>query len=207
MIDNLATKAIKAALCGNWKLAIDLNKKILNEEIDNFDALNRLARAYAETGKIKKAKGYSKKVIRLDPFNKIASSSLARWENMKEGEAEKPCSKYSPKLFIEEVGRTKISPLINLSSKKTISTLRCADELNLNLSGHRVSILGADGKYVGRLPDNLGSRIKRMCQKGFKYSILVKSANIERVIVFIKQLQSPSGVDEEVSFPAEKGMC
>jgi len=43
-----------------------------------------------------------------------------------------------------------------------------------------------------------------MCKRGFKYSVLVKSTNVEKVIVFIRQLQG-NGDNEEMTFPAEKG--
>jgi tetratricopeptide (TPR) repeat protein len=203
MTDNLVPKAIRAALSGDWKLAINLNKEILEGDSEDIDALNRIARAYAEIGKIKKAKQYSQKSLKLDPFNKIASSCIKKWEIMKEGNREKPISSYSPKLFIEEVGKTKIVSLINLTSKKIISTLRCADELKLNLLGHRVTVVTIDGKYIGKLPDDVGSRIKRMHHLGYEYCILVKSADTEKVIVFIKQID-PNGTTGEITFPIEK---
>jgi len=55
MNEDLAQKAIAAAVKANWKDAIDLNKQILKDDPKDVDALNRLARAFSEMGEIIKA--------------------------------------------------------------------------------------------------------------------------------------------------------
>lgn len=204
MNENLAPKAVKAALDGDWKLAIKYNENILKSDKEDIDALNRLARAYSETGKIKRAIRISKKVIKIDPFNKIACKCIERWNNIKDNLEKISSGTYSPTLFIEEPGKTKIAELINLSSQKTILSLNCADRVSMNLQGHRVSVTTNEGKYIGRLPDDLGKRIKTLSSKGNEYEVLIKSLNPKKVSVFIKQVKTATNMDSEISFPSEK---
>jgi len=66
MDSDLAQEAINAALNEDWKKAILINTSIIKIEPTDVDALNRLARAYAETGNTVKAKIITKKVLKID---------------------------------------------------------------------------------------------------------------------------------------------
>ncbi|MEK7112986.1 MAG: tetratricopeptide repeat protein, partial [Patescibacteria group bacterium] len=77
---DLAQKAVAQALAGNWKEAVKLNHEILKKDPKDVDALNRMARAYAELGNTKRAKGLVEKVLKIDPFNTIASKALKKWK-------------------------------------------------------------------------------------------------------------------------------
>src|SRR3989338_4300800 len=70
--------AIQAALRGKWTEAVDLNAAILRENPNELEALNRLARAYAELGEIAKADSTYRKVLVLDKYNPIAIKNLKR---------------------------------------------------------------------------------------------------------------------------------
>ena len=72
MNEDLAQKAVAAALAGDWKEAEKINKQILKGDKSDVDALNRLARAYAEQGNLKKAKETAQKVLKINTFNQIA---------------------------------------------------------------------------------------------------------------------------------------
>src|SRR3989344_2515086 len=120
MDQNLAQKAISCALLGKWENACKINKLIIKDYPDDVDALNRLARSYAELGEIPKAKTYAKKVLRIDPFNTIASKSLSKWKALKKGDSDSS-SVSDPALFLEESGKTKIVSLLHLGSEKIIS--------------------------------------------------------------------------------------
>src|SRR3989344_8979330 len=78
MNDELAQLAISAAFKGSWKKAIEINKKILKNNARDVEALNRLARGFAETGKKKPAIATSKKVLKIDPVNSIAKKCLTK---------------------------------------------------------------------------------------------------------------------------------
>ena len=203
MHKDLAQQSIQEALSGNWEQALCTNKKILKEDSKNIDALNRLARCHAELGDIKKAKATSKKVIKLEPFNKIAQKCLEKWEGLKDGDTYKSTST-SGNDFIEEPGKTKIVSLLYLGNSKTIAKLDCADELKLNLHGHRITVITKDGGYIGRLPDDIGSRIKKLSDMGNVYNILVKSAVDKEVKVFINEVKTAPILKDTPTFSAEK---
>ena len=76
---DLAQKAVTHALAGHWKEAVKLNNEILKKDPKDVDCLNRLAKAYAETGNIKKAKSITEKVLKIDSFNSIAAKALKKW--------------------------------------------------------------------------------------------------------------------------------
>ncbi len=73
----------------------------------------------------------------------------------------------------------------------------------MNLSGHRVSITTIDGKYVGRLPDDVGLKLKKLSQMGNEYTIHVKSNADGKVIVFIRQIKTSKELEDFVTFPSE----
>ena len=82
MNEELAQKAIHAALASEWDEAVKINKAILKENSEDIGALNRLARAYAELGKINLAKRTSAKVLRIDSHNKIAIRLSDVWKSL-----------------------------------------------------------------------------------------------------------------------------
>jgi tetratricopeptide (TPR) repeat protein len=203
MDTDLAQAAIAAALSGNWKEAIKFNSQILKNNPRDIDALSRLARAYAETGKISKAKSLSQKVLKIDPFNPIATKCLAKWKGLKKGQAEnhKPTS---AEAFLEEPGKTKLVTLLYPGDSKLLAKLDAGDEVKLTPHAHRVSILTLDGKYVGRLPDDLAARLRHLLKAGNQYKALIKSVDPKEIRVFIRELSRASGYEDTPSFSAEK---
>ena len=203
MKDDLAQKAVSLALSGNWEEALRLNKKILQDDSKDVDALNRLARAYAELGKLSKAKACAKKVLKIDPFNTIAVKSLEKWKELKRGESLKSTPTF-PQTFLEEPGKTKILSLIHLGDYKVIAKLDSGDEITLNTRSHRISALSTDGRYVGRLPDDLSARLKKLIKLGNVYQAFIKSANAKEVRVFIKETKRAKKLADIPSFSTEK---
>lgn len=203
MDQQLAQEAISLALSGNWKEAISVNQKILKLNSKDLGTLNRLARAYAELGQITKARKTAQKVIKIDSFNTIADKSLKKWKGLKDGEV--PSLKPSGvEAFLEEPGKTKMLTLIHLGSPNVLAKLDSADEVKLDFHCHRISVVTLDGKYVGRLPDDISSRLKRLAQLGNEYLALVKSVEREDAKIFIREVKKGKGAKDIVSFPGEK---
>jgi len=67
----LAQKAIDLALSGKWSEAVQANIEILKENPKDIDALNRAARAYAETGNVELARKTAAKVLKIDPGSRL----------------------------------------------------------------------------------------------------------------------------------------
>jgi tetratricopeptide (TPR) repeat protein len=201
---DLAQKAISAALVGNWTEAQKLNLKIVGQNPKDIEALNRLARSYAELGQAKKAIGTCQKVLEIDPFNSIALKSTKKWKALKVGEKQNGPTGLSPELFLEEPGKTKLVSLLHVGDQKTLAVLDSGDEVKLNPKSHRIPVLTSDGKYIGRLPDDLSARLRKLIEAGGIYKVLIKSIDAKEVTVFIREVQKAESFKDSPSFPSEK---
>ena len=200
MNNDLLQKSINLALAGNWKEAIKVNKEILKTNSNDTETLNRLAKAYFESGNSLKAKSICQKIIKIDPINTIALRNLAKWKSVKEKcpSESKPSQTAS---FIEEPSKTKLVPLLNLGDTKVIGNLNACDEVKLAAHTHRVSITTTDGKYIGRLPDDLAQRLRRLITLGNIYQLFIKSIDLKEVRVFIREVQKSKKTENTPSFP------
>jgi len=203
MYTDLAQQAISAALTGNWDNALTINLKIIKQEPEDVDCLNRLSRAYFELGDIKRAKETAQKVVAIDPFNTIALKSLEKWKDIKKLDKQAPIN-ITPQNYIEEPGKTKSVTLLHLGDPKILAKLDAGDVVNMSLRSHRVSIISNDLKYVGKLSDDMSSRIKKLSLQGYQYVVFIKSTNKNEVRVFIKETLRPPKFRDFPSFPPEK---
>ncbi len=203
METNLAQDAITAALNGDWKKALQINELLLKDNPEDTEALNRTARAYAELGKIQKAREIVQKVLKLDPFNSIAQKAFDRWKGLKNGEASSS-GPITSTAFLEEPGKTRIASLMHMGKKDTIAELDTGDEVHLNCHSHRVSCLSLSGKYIGRLPDDLSSRIRKLTNLGYEYKVFVKSVDMHEVKILVREVTRPSKLSNIPSFPPER---
>ncbi|OGM11490.1 hypothetical protein A2Z22_00370 [Candidatus Woesebacteria bacterium RBG_16_34_12] len=203
MDTDLAQIAINHAINGNWNEAIIINKQILKINSKDIDALNRLARAYAELGNLQKAKIYSQKVLKLDAYNPIAKKCLSKWKVLKKGEVIN-LPPTSPKNFLEEPGKTKIVPLLNLGSPKVLAKLDAGDEVLINTHAHRISIMTKGGEYIGRLTDDLSARLRELIKYGNEYQAFIKSVSNNDTKVFLKEVKRAAKLSDIPSFSTEK---
>lgn len=203
MTRQLAQEAVNHALSGDWEKAIEINDLILKEDSDDVDALNRKAKALAEIGKLKLAKETAQKVLKIDPFNSIAQKSIKKWSSLK-GKNVSNSGPSHPQNFLEEPGKTKIVKLLYLGAESVLAQIDNGDEVLIKPSGHRLTIETIDGKHVGRLPDDLSARLKRLINHGNEYQVFVKSADTECVIVFIREVKRSEKLKDVPSFSAER---
>lgn len=198
-----AREAITLALEGSWEKAVEVNLQILKKDKEDIDAMNRLARAYAETGDMVKARKTAQDTLKIDPFNPIAAKSLEKWKGLKKGETynSKPSS---PQTYLEEPGKTKIATLLHPGSPKLLAKLDSGDEVKLDSHSHRVCVNTQDAKYIGRLPDDLSARLKKLIKYGNTYTAFIKSINKEEVKVFLRETKRVKELENIPSFPSEK---
>ena len=203
----LAQRAISDALKGAWDEAVATNVKILKSYPDDTDALNRLARAYQEVGLIPKAKASAQKVLRIAPANPIAQKTLAKLKTFKKSDNNLHIN-ITPESFLEIPGKTKLVGLIHPGDSSIIATLNSGDEVAFLTHPHRVSVTTPDGKYIGRLPDDLAARIRKLIKAGNKFQVLVKSIDTKNVKVFVKAdvTSFPPGKINYVSFASEESI-
>lgn len=203
MKQDLAQKAVNFALSGEWEEALKLNKQILKENPKDVDALNRLARTYAELGNLQKARTTAKKVVKIDQFNSIAVKSLDKWKGLKKGETI-TSGPSSARTFLEEPGKTKIVSLLHLGGAKVIAKLDSGDQVKLKIQSHRISITTSDGKYIGRLSDDLSARLKKLISYGNEYQAFVKSTDKSDVKIFIRETKRSEQLSDIPSFSTDK---
>lgn len=200
----LAQKAISLALSGNWEEAAKTNLEILRDSPDDIDSLNRLARCYSELGRVEKAKEMAKKVLTVDPLNSIAQKCLEKWASIKNGDRHKVGVSTS-ETFLEEPGKTRIAPLMHLGDAAVLASVDSGDEARLLPHAHRVSVTTMDGKYIGRLHDDLAARLRNLVKSGRKFQVLLKSIDPKKeVTVFIREVEGSDDNGGGPSFPTEK---
>jgi tetratricopeptide (TPR) repeat protein len=200
---SLAQKAINAALQGNWGEAIKFNLEILDITPNDIDSLNRLAKAYAESGKFDLAKKTAQKVLTIDPTNTIAQRCFDKWKVAKNGEV-KSKEIVSPESFLEDPGKTKLVSLMNPGDNQVLAGLDSGDRVKLLPHPHSIAIVTQDNKNIGKLPDDLAARLKNLIKSGNKYDVIVKSVEAKQVTVFIREIERSQKVAGVQSFPTEK---
>ncbi len=203
MDDGLSQKAIDAALSGNWIEAEKINLTILQDNPKNIDALNRLARSYAERGSFKKAKDTANTVLKYDPFNIIAHKSLLKWKGLKKGDTI-TSGPSSAQVFLEEPGKTKIISLMHLGDQNTLAKLDSGDTIRLNTNCHRITSSTLTGKYIGKLADDISSRIKSLIRMGYGFDAFIKNIEPKEVKIIIREIKRPKEHSDHPSFPTEK---
>lgn len=203
MDKNLAQQAITYALEGSWSKAITINKEILSDNPNDIDALNRLARALAEVGNIDKARKTAKKVLKLDPFNSIAIKATDKWKGLKKGETIVSGATKGG-MFLEEPGKTKMISLLHLGDTKLLSTLDAGDIVSLKTHSHKICVNTQNGKYIGKLPDDLSAHLKKLIKYGNEYEALIKSVDKKGVKIFIRETKRAEKLTDIPSFSSEK---
>jgi tetratricopeptide (TPR) repeat protein len=206
MDTDLAHKAVTLALSGNWKVALTVNLEILEKDPQNIDAMNRLARIYGELGEVEKARKCSLNVLKIDPTNSIAGRAVGKWKDMKPGKASAHASPTSAEAFLEDPGKTRIVPLMHLGPQAVLSELDSGDKILLDYHCHRIAVNTLDSKYIGRLPDDLSARIKKLVALGNKYVALIKTIDpqVPMVKIFIREIAQGKKAAKIISFPGEK---
>lgn len=200
--DNLTQKAINQALECSWNEAIQTNLKILKLYPDDIDTLNRLSRSYYESGQLAKAKKTSLKIIKIDSSNNIALKAIEKYKHSLplRGRVNR---NINPSVFIEEPGKTKITNLINVGSSNTCSCLDSGDEIFLVTHTHKVALIDSEGKYVGKLPDDLSARLRSLIKGGNEYQVYIKSVEDKNIKVLIKETTRGNEFKNVQSFPRE----
>jgi len=199
---DLAQKAILAAINGEWELALQINELILQSSPDDTGAMNRKAKALVELGYVEQALGMCEQVLSVDPYNKIASKCIDKWKS--NGHATGQRKPIDPQTFLEEPGKTKIVSLINIGDETTYATLDSGDEVKILHHSHRVCIANVEGKYIGRLPDDLSVRLKQLIEYGNQYTCWIKCVEGREVKVFIREVSRCSKASAIQSFPNER---
>ncbi len=192
-----SNQAIKATLAGDWDEAVNLNKSLIDDDPKDVAAWNRIALAYMILGKSKNAKDSYQKVLEIDPLNSIALKNLKKIKSdSKNGEA---ISIQVNNIFLEETGKTKVVELVNVAQSEILSSLRTGQSVELSAKRLKVHVYQGK-KYIGALPDDIGSRLTKLITGGNTYEAFVKSSSNQEVSIFIREIKRSNKFKDQASF-------
>lgn len=199
---NLAFEAIEAARENDWLKAAKLNLEILSQNEKDIEALNRLAHAYSELGKISQAKKTYHYVLAIDPYNSIAQKNLKKLNTLKEHQIPSSYANTttSPCIFLEEPGKTRVVTLVNPAPASLLSTLSPGEPVELIFKKHQVSIT-REKTYLGALPDDLAHRLIHLYRVGNKYEANVLSVEGNNLQIFLQETKRGKRLGNHPSFP------
>jgi len=203
MVDSsLSDSATKEALAQNWQVAIQINKKILEHEPENIDALNRLGYALSKNGKFTQAKQAFEKVLAIDPYNRIAEGNIKKIPSLRKNNINQCTGAMSPLLFLEDPGKTKIIDCVNAAPSAILSTLTCGQELLLKPKKHGIDLKDLANRYVGALPDDMAYKIGKFMEAGNEYTVHIKRVTKSCVSIFIREIKRGKRFISQPSFTA-----
>ena len=203
MLSPAVNQAIQAALQGRWEEAVEYNLNVLETSPQDIDALNRLAKAYKEVGKLSLAKKIYQQVLALDRYNTIAQKNLDKLASTKT-----PSSSLNHTVtssaFLEEPGKTKTVKLTKIADTQILNNLTSAQPVNLVVKIHTIIVTTTDHTYLGTLPDDLTHRLIRFIKAGNKYTAIVRTAQTGNLTILIRELSRSKRLLHTPSFPSPK---
>ena len=201
--------AINSALEQDWAKAVTANEEIIKKNENNIDALSRLAYAYTQLGKIEKAKKFYRTILSLDRYNFIAKKNLDKISSLS-GKSltyiqKKSQTILSPRLFLEEPGKTKSIVLKNVAPTSVISKFRIGDTVTLHPKKHSIEIRGQEKTYIGAIPDDITFRLLRFIKAGNLYHVCIKNIEKNSVSVFIREVKRGKRLFHQSTFAPSSG--
>lgn len=195
-------EAIQLALAGQWKDAIRLNREILTYFPEDLEALNRLGKAYMETGEHSLARGEFQRVLGLSPNNPIAKRNLDRLRHLSDSRRSPGERKQvTPKLFLEESGKSGITDLRNLASQDVIAGVAAGDSVILELFNNGLVVKTQTGETLGLVEPKLGNRLARFIKEGIQYDAAILRAGPTKVSAIIRESYRDPSLRGIYSFP------
>ena len=205
-IEKLHNQAVDAALAHNWHKAIELNKKILEIDDENVDALLALSFAYMETGDLKRGRQSYKTTLKLDPTNIIARNNSEKINILlKKGDSHRSDDhddvELNPDIFINIKGKTRAVTLMKIGQAGELAKLKTGEKVELKIKKRHLEVRTRKGEYIGCLPDDVSKRLIFFLEAHSVYTTYIKSATKNSVDVFIREEKRGPKVDHYISFP------
>src|SRR5579872_1168816 len=118
---NLAQAAINLAMQSRWEDALAVNNEILEMFPDDPEATNRIGNAYSQLNRVQDAIDAYERTLASQPTNVIAQRNLTRLQRLAEvGETAASAQKLPPAFFVEEVGKTGITTLVDVDQEAAV---------------------------------------------------------------------------------------
>ncbi len=196
-------QAITLAMQGRWREAVVANQEIIASFPGDFDAYNRLGRAYIELGDYALAKEAYERAIELDPYNIIAQKNLQRLSYLGEARAgsEADSDQVEPQHFIEETGKTGVVELLYLAPREILAKMVAGDRVYLRIDGPSLTVENGRGEYLGQVEPRHSQRLIKLMAGGNRYSAAIVSSAEDRVVVIIREVYQDPSQTGQLSFP------
>jgi len=193
--------AIQLAMDNRWEEAVQVNRAIISVFPNDTDSYNRLGKALMELGRYNDAKKAYKKALELDTTNQIAKKNLERLGILaKSGTPQAETTQVDPTLFIEEMGKTAITTLVQ-PSLTALAKLNAGEGLELRAKGTRLSVETPGGEFVGLIEPKLGTRLLKMMDGGNEYAVAITSLTKNECKVIVKETYQHPSQAGRPSFP------
>jgi tetratricopeptide (TPR) repeat protein len=196
-------QAIALAMQGRWREAVAANQEMIASFPSDFDAYNRLGRAYIELGEYSLAKEAYERAIELDPYNIIAQKNLRRLSYLGEATAgsEADSDQVEPQHFIEETGKTGVVELRYLAPREILAKMVAGDRVYLRRDGPGLAVENGRGEYLGQVEPKHSQRLIKLMAGGNRYSAAIVSSTEDRVAVIIREVYQDPSQTGQLSFP------
>jgi hypothetical protein len=224
---NWVEQAVSLALRGRWDEAVAVNDRILSLFPDDADAYNRLGKAYTELRRYSAARAAYDHTLRIDSFNAIAKKNLQRLSTLT---VEPPASaapaplpipqqaggahlsapdegRALPQLFLETMGKTGHTVLVNQANMETLARFTAGTPLNLELQDNRLIATSQRGERLGDIETRLAQRLINFLKAGNRYAAAITTLDIQNqtVKVIIRETYQAPSMAGRVSFPPKHG--
>jgi hypothetical protein len=202
----LVEHARRLAVEGRWVEALELNKRILQRSQKDVDAYNRLGKAYFELRKFRSAYEAYQMAVTLDPANIIARRNIDRIEPVRDQESEDDIGdgravRYG--IFIEEVGRTYLDDLVNITTPEVLIHITSGEQLAIRPESGSVGLYTHNDEYIGQLEPRIARRINELIEQGNRYEVFVTTCTGTNVRVIIREVFRHPSMGYKMSFPKQ----
>ena len=197
--------AIALAIQGRWREAVAANQDIIASFPNDFDAYNRLGRAYIELGEYSQAKEAYERAVELDPHNVIAQKNLRRLSYLEGAVAgsEADSDKAEPQHFIEETGKTGVVDLYHMAPQEILAKMVAGDRVYLKIDGSGLTVENGRGEYLGQVDSKHGQRLIKLMEGGNRYTAAIVSSTEDKVTVIIREVYQDPSQAGQLSFPSK----
>ena len=196
-----SNEAISLATHGKWQDAVVLNREIVEAFPDDVEALNRLGKAYAETGRYSEARKSLERSLQIAPTNSIARKNLERMTGMEDAPILPTARRATPQVFLDESGKSTTTSVVGLPSAEALGQVHNGDMVHLEVDGATVAVVNRTGRQLGRLEPRLASRLIKLQGGGNKYVAAVASVSNAGISVVVRETYQSAKMSGVVSFP------
>jgi len=198
----LAQQAIALAMQGRWDETLAVNRDVLALFPDDPEASNRIGNALSELNRVAEAIEAYENTLEAQPTNVIAQRNVARLRRIVDSDvAAKPSQKLPPSFFVEEVGKTGIATLSDVTQSEAVARVAAGDEVALKGSRGRLEVTLMDGEFLGAVESSLAERLVRLLEGGNTYQAGVVMAEPGRLRIMVRETRQSPENEGRISFP------